>query len=100
MRTGNTQSLERKFEQAKDKQFKDQFRKVYHAFREKPMTMLEADMATGIMRSNICWYVNDLLEQGRIAILRQRKCSITGFTANEYTTNPDLFPESDQLKLF
>lgn len=86
--------------QGKNKDFKAQLIKVYNAFKVKPMTMLEADYQTGIMRSNICWYIDDLLEQGSIAMIKKRKCSITGRLVKEFTSNPDLFPKSNQLKLF
>lgn len=100
MSTGNTQSLN-EFQQAKDTQFKAQLRKVYEALMQKPMTMKETDVYTGVMRENICRYIDTLFEQGKIAILKKRKCTITGFPyVNEYTTNPDLFPKSNQLKLF
>lgn len=82
------------------KQFKAQLEMVYQAFTEKPMTMKEADVCTGIMRENICRYVNTLLESGRIAIIRKRKCTITGYPyVQEYTGNPDLFPQSNQLTI-
>ena len=65
------------------------------------MTIKEADVFTGVMRENICRYVDILLEQGRIAVLRKRKCTITGYPyVNEYTGNSDLFPKSNQLELF
>jgi len=86
---------------AGNEKFKAQLTKVYKAFAERPMTMKEADVFTGVMRENICRYVDTLLEQGRIAILRKRKCSITGYPyVNEYTGNPDLFPPSNQYKMF
>ena len=84
--------------QRKDKDFKIQLVKVYNAFRDKPMTMLEADYYTGIMRSNICWHIDNLLVQGRIFLIRKRKCSITGFEAGEYTADPNLLPQSRQTK--
>ena len=80
----------------KDKQLKQ----VYEAFKAIPMTMLEADKFSGIMRSNICWHINSLKEQGRIAVTKKRKCAISGRLAKEFTSNPDLFPKSNQLKLF
>lgn len=87
--------------QGKDKYFKAQLRRVLDALREKPMTMKEADIYTGIMRENICRYVSDLLESELIAVRKKRRCSITGYPeVNEYTGNPDLFPKSNQLKLF
>lgn len=102
MSTINTHSLEIKdFKQAKDKQFKAQLQRVYHALKERPMTMKETDICTGVMRENICRYIDTLFEQGKIAILRKRKCTITGYPyVNEYTTNTELFPKSNQLKMF
>ncbi|MCM4161868.1 hypothetical protein FHG64_16010 [Antarcticibacterium flavum] len=100
MSTTNTQSLN-KFHEAKDNKFKAQLKKVYQAFKEKPMTMKEADVYTGVMRENICRYVDMLLDQERIAIRKKRKCSITGYPyVNEYTGDPSLFPKSNQLKMF
>ena len=79
----------------------NQIKTVYEAFRHKPMTMKEVDSYTGIMRENVCRYVSDLMESGLIAIRKRRRCSVTGYPmVNEYTGNPDLFPESNQLTLF
>ncbi|UJH91692.1 hypothetical protein LZ575_03115 [Antarcticibacterium sp. 1MA-6-2] len=101
MESTNSQSLNNNFQRAKDSKFKAQLVKVYEAFKEKPMTMLEADNYTGVMRSNICYYIDMLLEQERIALIRKRKCSISGYSkVNEYTADPSLFPKSNQLKLF
>jgi hypothetical protein len=102
MRTTNTQSLDfNKLEQNKGKFFQAQLRIVYNAFKEKPMTMKEVDVCTGVMRENICRYVDLLLEQGNIALLRKRKCSITGYPyVKEYTANRDLFPKPIQYDLF
>lgn len=102
MSTTNTHSLENnEFNQGKDKHFKVQLQRVYNALKEKPMTMKETDIYTGVMRENICRYIDILFEQGKIAIIRKRKCTITGYPyVNEYTTNPDLFPKNNQLELF
>ncbi len=87
--------------QANDNLFDTQLKIVYSAFIEKPMTMKEVDIETGIMRENICRYVDILLEKGLIAIIRKRRCKITRHTlVNEYTGNPALFPKSNQLDLF
>jgi len=100
MESTNSQSLN-KFHEAKDNKFKAQLKKVYQAFKDKPMTMKEADVYTGVMRENICRYVDTLLEQERIAIIKKRKCKITGYPyVNEYTGDPSLFPKSSQLKMF
>ena len=87
--------------QGQDTKFKAQLVKVHNAFMVKPMTMKEADIFTGVMRERICRHVDTLLEQGRIAIVRKRKCTVTGYPyVNEYTANPYLFPKTNQLKLF
>ena len=85
----------------KDKQFKVQLRRVLDALCEKPMTMKEVDVYTGVMRENICRHISELMELGLIAIIRKRRCSVTGYPyVNEYTGNSDLFPRSNQLELF
>lgn len=87
--------------QGKDKRFKAQLNRVLDALKENPMTMKEVDVYTGVMRENICRYVSDLMESGLIAIRKKRRCSVTGHPkVNEYTGNPDLYPKSNQLKLF
>jgi len=85
----------------KNTQFESQLQQVYNVFKEGPMTMKEADVLSGVMRESICRHVNTLLKQGRIAIIRRRKCTVTGFNSvNEYTTDPNLFPKSNhQLNL-
>ncbi len=100
--SNHTNSLNSSYNRkAKDNHFQDQLSKVYKAFKAKPLTMKEADVQTNIMRENICRYVNKLLSEGKIAIRKQRKCQVTGYPyVNEYTGNPDLFPETNQLKLF
>jgi len=62
----NITGLKPNYQQHKDKQFKAQLTKVYKAFAEKPMTMKEADVYTGVMRENICRYIDILFEQGKI----------------------------------
>lgn len=82
-----------------DKDFKVQLLKVYNALKVRPMTMKEVDVFTGVMRENICRYINVLQSQGKVTFIKKRRCSITGSSlVNEYTANPDLFPESNQCK--
>lgn len=103
MSTTNTQSLNFKsFNQGKDKKFIAELKKVYDALMHKPMTMKEAFVYSGVMRENICRYTATLREQNRIAVIRKRKCTITGRNnVLEFTANLDLFPQpTNQLKLF
>ena len=82
------------------RRFRAQLLVVYNALKEKPMTMMDLAVETGIMRANICRHIAKLESQWKIAIIRKRRCIITGEMVNEYTANPELFPKSNQLKLF
>jgi hypothetical protein len=102
MSTTDTQSLDfNGLKQGEVKQFQDQTKKVFDAFFEFPKTMKEVDAETGVMRENICRYVWTLRNENLIALVGYRKCRITGFNkVGIYTTDPALFPKSNQLKLF
>jgi hypothetical protein len=79
----------------------NQIKAIYNAFFEYPKTMKEVDAETNVMRENICRYVSTLRNQNRIALVGYRKCKVTGNQkVGIYTTNPDLFPTSNQLKSF
>ena len=79
----------------------DQRKIVFNAFFESPKTMKEVDQETGVMRENICRYVKYFRKRNNIALVGYRKCKVTGRTkVGAYTTNKDLFPISNQLKLF
>lgn len=81
--------------------FKDQLNIVFNAFFEYAKTMKEVDAETNIMRENICRYVAMLRNENRISFVGYRKCEVTGNNkVGTYTTNPDLFPPSNQLKMF
>ena len=62
--------------------------------------MKETDLECGVMRENICRYVRTFRQAGKIAVVGQRKCTITRHLANIYTTNPKLFPSPSQFELF
>ena len=83
-----------------DKHFIAQMDKVFKAFREQPSTMLMVSIKTGILRANICRYVATWEKQGRIAEVKKDQCKISKFQAGYYTTDPALFPESNQTSLF
>lgn len=44
--------------------------------------------------------VNDLIKQGRAAVIGRIKCSRSGRFVEMVSTNPALFPTSSQLQLF
>ena len=86
--------------QGQDKHFIAQMDKVFKAFKEKPSTMLMISIKTGILRANICRYVAKWEKQGIIAEVKTDICKVSKFQAGYYTTDPELFPESNQIKLF
>lgn len=86
----------------KDSDLRTQYKIVYQSFRERPKTMLDVSLETGILRSNICRYVADMENKGIIQLLYKTDDEHTKFTAGYYTTDKSLFREKDdkQLKLW
>ncbi len=79
---------------------KDQLKKVFKGFFEQPQSMKMLSVKLKIDRANICWFCRDLRQQDKIGIAKKGICKITKHMVNYYTTNPDLFPQSNQLKMF
>jgi hypothetical protein len=101
MSTTNTQSLNyNSYQQGKDKGLKDQLSKVYKGFFEQPQSMKMLSIRLNIDRANICWFCRDLRKTYKIDIAKKGVCKITNRVVNFYTTNPDLFQQSNQLKMF
>lgn len=87
--------------QVEDRQLVAQMKKVFEAFYSQPKTMLMVAVETGVMRSNICWYAREWRAHNSIKIMRLGICPISKRQGVQYlTTNPKLFPSSNQLKLF
>ena len=86
----------------KGSDFYTQYQIVYHSFKERPKTMLDVFLETGILRANICRYVADMADKGLIQLLYKREDEHTKFTAGYYTTDKTLFHKVDdkQLKLW
>jgi len=85
---------------SKDKQIQGQTTKVFSSLYRQPKTMLMVEVETGIMRSNICRYVDKWRKQNRIEIVRFGICPISKSAGVQFlTTNPELFPKSNQTKL-
>lgn len=79
-----------------------QYQVVYQSFMEKPKTMLDVFLETGILRANICRYVADMEDKGLIQLLYKMDDEHTKCKAGYYTTNKALFHKIDdkQLKLW
>lgn len=79
-----------------------QLERVVDCFMERPRTMLDVALTTGIFRANICRYVSKLRVAGRIQIHHFGIDTITKCPAGFLTTNPALFKlsMSNQSKQF
>lgn len=84
----------------KDTQFLNQLKRTELYFKEFTATRYMAAVDTGINRANICRYIATLKKSNSIAIVKRDKCQISGCTAQYLTTNPELFPSDNQLKLW
>jgi len=77
-----------------------QLKLVYDAFYDKPRTMKEVFVLTGVLREFVCWHCRALREENRLFFIRKRRCTITGENVNEYTSDPSKAPVDNQLNLF
>ncbi len=77
----------------KDKHFQAQMKRVFAALYRQPKTMLMVSIETGVMRSNITWFVREWRKQSSIKIVRKGICPVSKRGGVQYlTTNPELFP--------
>lgn len=77
--------------QDKDKHFETQYQIVYQSFKECPKTMLQVSLETGILRANICRYIDDMKDKGLVQEVRKGRCPYTHYVAGYYSTDPRLF---------
>lgn len=85
---------------SKGKAYLRQFDIVYKGFFIKPQTMKELSINTNIDRANICRYCAELRKTEKIRVCKRIKCPITGYWANQYTTDPEQFSFDGQMSLF
>ena len=101
-KAGTPESAPVTFEtQRKDTEF-SQIQLCQLAFFDKPRTMMQAEMKSGVRREYICRYVKIMREAGAIWIVNVGRCPITKHSKVQYlTTNPQLVESlPQQLKLF
>jgi len=86
--------------QGKYNKFIAQMKIIFSAF-ETEKTMLQVSVETGILRANICRYVATFRKQDRIQELKKDYCPISGHKAGFYTTNKELFINTNtQYQIF
>lgn len=77
-----------------------QLKTIFHYLQNHTATASMTAEATGIPQKSICRYKRDLEKRGLLCEVRKGFCELTKFRAWYLTTNPDLFPKSNQLKMF
>lgn len=81
---------------------KDYAKSVFSAFYCEGISRRTAATKIGFVDQTymVTQLVSDWLKQGKAAIIGKVKCERSGRWVEKVTTNPDLFPKSNQLKLF
>ena len=101
MKETNQSNLPLHLGELQDKNTKlNQEQAVFNSFFSSPKTMKEVDRDSGVMRESVCRFVGKFRERNQIWVLRERRCRVTGWNADELTTDPKLAPKPIQLTLF
>lgn len=77
-----------------------QLRKVRNAFYDEPKSRFMVAIETGVPIQNVCRLVDMLRDDNNIAIAKKGCCEISHELVEFLTTNPEDFPEDNQLTLF
>lgn len=77
-----------------------QLKTIFEYLQNHTATASMTAEATGIPQKSICRYKRDLEKRGLLCEVRKGFCELTKFRAWYLTTNPDLFPKSNQLTMF
>ena len=81
--------------------FSDELQKVYNSFYNKPKTMRQVEVETGVRRDHITRYVDTLKKNNKITIVNKGVCPITNRDGVQFlTTDPSFQPKFLQLSLF
>ena len=101
MSTINTHSSDfKEVVQGEVKQFQNQLKTIFEFLKQNTATASMVTEFTGVPQKSICRYKRDLEKQGLLCEVVKKHCKITGFRAWYLTTNAELFPKSNQLKMF
>ena len=76
----------------KDTKHSSDCQKVHDYFLQKPATMFQCEIDTGIPRPYVCWYVRSLRKNNDIQIIRYGICPISKWKGVQFlTTDKSLF---------
>ena len=104
MSTSNTQSLDfNGLEQGKNIK-KDYTKELYNLLYKKPLSrrMVATELGYIDQTYMVTQYISDWIKQGKAMVIGGIKCSRSGRIVEAISTNPELFPTSNnnQLKMF
>ena len=86
--------------QQQDNKNKTQVKTIFNYLQNNVATATMVFQATDIPQKCITRYKRDLEKLGKLAEVKRQRCKITNCWAWYITTNVDLFPQSNQLKMF
>jgi hypothetical protein len=86
--------------QSKDTTIKSQERTMFNYLQNNIATATMVFNATGIPQKCLTRYKRNLEKKGQLAEVKRQKCKITNNWAWYLTTDVNLFPQSNQLKMF
>lgn len=79
--------------------WKNQEKKVFACFFQEPRTMYQVEKLTEVMRPNICRFVAVWKKRDAIRVVRSGKDPYTRCTAQFLSTNPELWPKPEPVKV-
>jgi Mn-dependent DtxR family transcriptional regulator len=83
----------------KEKKKAQQIRTI-EALKIEPATSMMISKRLNIQRSNVTRHLYYLEKQGKVVVVKEEPCRITGYKAKYYSTNPIHFPKEKQSELF
>jgi S-adenosylmethionine:diacylglycerol 3-amino-3-carboxypropyl transferase len=87
-------------QQGKGTEHTNQIKTIFQYLETHTATASMVSKATGVPQKNICRFKRDMEKAGTLAEIKKDTCQLTGFKAWYLTTNKNLFPQRQQLKLF
>ena len=79
---------------------RNQIQITLDALKESSATSMMLAKRTGILRSNLTRYLKKLEDQGKIIVVKEAPCKITGHKAKYYSAKPRDLPKEKQAGLF
>ena len=78
--------------ESKDTKHLADYKRTYEYFLQKPATMFQCEVDTGIPRPYVCWYVRLFRKNNDIQIVRHGRCPISKYDGVQFlSTDKKLF---------